>query len=236
LSGEEREGIMPKVTSWEIELWSYLSSGDGKSCPVSNCCQSKGRGGWCLDENKESINCLLDEREFDFHSHDFMGSEAEGICRLGQLVERLAQKYLKKTKVCCPPLPSGIVSLADLQRCIEIHTLPLKYYHGAIWRLNDRWVVQLKGDDTSSEKRFTMFHETFHILAHRGGTPVFKKRRLEQGSFNELLADHFASCMLMPREWVKEKWAEIQNLDRMAEIFAVPKSAMYMRLRYLGLI
>ena len=227
---------MPKVPSWEIELWSYLGSGDGKSCPLSSSYQRKRRGTWCPDENKEKINCLNDEREFNFHSHDFIGSEAEGICRLSQLVERLAQRYLKATEVCCPPLPSGIVSLADPQRCIEIHTLPLKSYHGAIWRLNDRWVVQLKDDDTSAEKRFTLFHETFHILAHRSGTPVFKKRRLEQGSFNELLADHFASCILMPREWVKEKWAENKDLDRIAEIFAVPKSVMYMRLRHLGLI
>jgi len=133
-------------------------------------------------------------------------------------------------------LPSGIVSLADAQRCIEIHTLPLKSYHGAIWRLNDGWVVQLKDGDTSAEKRFTLFHETFHILAYCGGTPVFKKRGLEQGSFNELLADYFASCILMPREWVKEKWAVIKDLDGMAEIFAVPKSAMCMSLRQMGLI
>jgi hypothetical protein len=133
LSGEERKVIMPKVLSWEIELWSYLSSGDGKSCPLSNCCQSKkGRGSRCPDENKEKINCFLDEREFNFHSNDFIGSEDRGTCRLVQLVERLAQKYIKTAEVCFPPLPSGIVSLADLQRSIEIHTLPLKSYHGAI--------------------------------------------------------------------------------------------------------
>jgi Zn-dependent peptidase ImmA (M78 family) len=65
---------------------------------------------------------------------------------------------------------------------------------------------------------------------------VFKKRGLERGSFNELLADYFASCILMPREWVKKKWAETKDLDRMAEIFAVPKSAMCIRLKWLGLI
>jgi hypothetical protein len=87
LSGEEREVIMPKVPSWEIELWSYLRSGDGKSCPLSNCCQSKkGWGSWCPDENKEKINFLLDERELNFHSNDFIGSEDGGICRLVQLV------------------------------------------------------------------------------------------------------------------------------------------------------
>jgi len=58
------------------------------------------RPGCRPDENKEKINCLLDEREFNFHSHDFIGSEAEGICRLGQLVEMLAQNYLKTAEVC----------------------------------------------------------------------------------------------------------------------------------------
>jgi len=40
----------------------------------------------------------------------------------------------------------------------------------------------------------------------------------------------------MPREWVEEKWAEVKDLDRMAKIFAVPKSAMCIKLRQLGLI
>jgi Zn-dependent peptidase ImmA (M78 family) len=118
----------------------------------------------------------------------------------------------------------------------RIHTLPLKAYHGAIWRLKEGLVVQLRDGDTSAGRRFALFHETFHILAHCRGTPVFKKRGLEQGSFNELLADYFAGYILMPREWVKEKWTEIKDLDRMAEIFAVSKSAMCIRLKWLDLI
>lgn len=228
---------MLKVPKWEVELWSYVSTGDGTCCPLRNRCQRREWGGWCPDENMETINRLLDEREFNFHSCDFIESEeVGGICRLCQLVERLAQKHLKMGKVCSLPVPTGIVSLADEQRCIEIHTLPLKAYHGAIWRLKEGWVVQLRDGDTPAGRRFALFHETFHILAHCRGTPVFKKRGLEQGSFNELLADYFASCILMPREWVKEKWTEIKDLDRMAEIFAVPKSALCIRLKWLGLI
>jgi len=51
-----------------------------------------------------------------------------------------------------------------------------------------------------------------------------------------LLADHFAGCTMMPREWMVEKWAQVRDLDRMAEIFDVPKSAVCIRLRRLGLI
>lgn len=227
---------MPKVPSWEIELWSYVSNGDGTCCPLYNCCQRRKRGGWCPDANKEDLNRFLDQRQFDLRSCDFIRSEAGGICRLYQLVEMLAQKYLKLGKVCSLPVPTRIVSLADPQHRIEIHTLPLKAYHGAVWRLKEGWVVQLRDGDTSAGRRFSLFHETFHILAHCRGTPVFKKRGLKQGSSNELLADGFASCILMPRQRVKEKWTEIKDLDGMAEIFAVPKSAMCIRLRWLGLI
>ena len=51
-----------------------------------------------------------------------------------------------------------------------------------------------------------------------------------------LLADYFATCILMPKEWVTEKWVEVMDLDRMAEIFDAPKSAMCIRLKRLGLI
>jgi len=73
------------------------------------------------------------------------------------------------------------------------------------------------------------------LKAHHGAI-WYRKRGTTQGSFNELLADYFAACILMPREWVKRKWAEVENLDRMAEIFDVPKPAMCIRLRQLGLV
>jgi hypothetical protein len=60
---------------------------------------------------------------------------------------------------------------------------------------------------------------------------IFRKRGSVVGSFNELLADYFALCILMSRDW-----AEVKDLDRMAEIFAVPKPAMCIRLRQLSLI
>jgi len=45
---------------------------------------------------------------------------------------------------------------------------------------------------------------------------VFRKRGTKEGSFNELLADYFATCILMPKEWVTEKWAEVKDLDRVS--------------------
>ncbi|MFC2026438.1 hypothetical protein ACFLUX_00475 [Chloroflexota bacterium] len=40
----------------------------------------------------------------------------------------------------------------------------------------------------------------------------------------------------MPREWVKKKWLEGNDLDGTAEIFIVPKPVMYIELKLLQLI
>jgi len=151
-------------------------------------------------------------------------------------VEILANKYLKKGRVYCPPVPTELVSLIDNQRPIEIHLLPIKAYHGALWSLKDKWVIQLNENDTSDKKRFTLFHEAFHILAYCRTTPVFKQSKNTLASFNELLADYFSISMLMPRKWVVEKWVDVKDFNKMVSIFSVPKSAMCTRLKLMGLL
>jgi len=238
LSGEGKKGTtVGKIPRWEAELWSYVSRGDGIRCPLRDRrLVTKKERGWCPDEYRERLNRLLDERQFNLRNYDFIETGHGRQCRLVQLVERLAGTYLKMGNVRCPPVSTGLVTLFDQQHTVEVRQLPLKAYHGAIWSQKDEWVIQVKDSDASATKRFTLFHEAFHILAHCRTTPVFRKRGSVVGSFNELLADYFACCMLMPRELVKEKWAEVKDLGRMAEIFAVPKSAMCIRLRQLSLI
>ena len=239
MSDEGKKGTtVGKIPRWEAELWSHVSSGDGIHCPLYGRRLVTKKGGWCPDEYRERLNRLLDERQFNLHSYDFIKAEGKdkGHCKLSQLVERLAGTYLKMGNVRCPPVSTGLVRLIDRQYGVEVRQLPLKAYHGAIWRQKDGWVIQVKDSDATPTMRFTVFHEAFHILAHCRATPVFRKRGSIVGSFNELLADYFAVCMLMPREWVAEKWAGVKDLDRMAEIFVVPKSAMCIRLRQVGLI
>ena len=237
MSGEGKKGTtVARIPEWEAELWSYMSSGDGISCPLRNHRRLDKKGTWCPDEYRERLNQLLDEKRFNFDSYDFIGSEGDVLCRICRLVERMAKAYLKAGSALGPPVSTELVRLFDPQNPLEIRQLKLKAYHGAIWSQHDGWVIQVKDSDTAPTMRFTIFHEAFHILAHCRTTPVFRKRGSIVGSFNEFLADYFALCMLMPREWVVEKWTEVKDLDRMAEIFAVPKSAMCIRLRKLGLI
>jgi hypothetical protein len=193
-------------------------------------------GGWCPDDNRKRLNRLLDKKRVKLSDYDFLEAETGEKCRVILLLERLAGTYLRKGRVLGPPVPTELVKLFDQQRDVEVRNLPLKAYHGAIWNQADGWVIQVKESDSPPTTRFTIFHEAFHVLAHCRTTPVFRKRGSSIGSFNEWLADVFASSILMPREWVEAKWAEAGDLARMAEIFDVPKSAMYIKLRQMGLI
>lgn len=240
-AGGEKD-MAEKIPRWESELWSYLSSGDGEHCPLYDDCQIRRQGGQCLDDNKKyfhNISTLMDNDEFilsgsDLDKLEFIKCAEAG--RIFQLVEKLAQKYLKMGNVYSPPVPAALIALCDRRRAIEVRQVPLKVYHGAIWRLRNSWIVQLNKNDSTARRRFSLFHEAFHILAHSKATPVFRKVGVKQGSFNELLADHFAGCILMPPEWAREKWAEVHDLNRMVEIFQIPKPIVWFGLKGMGLI
>ena len=227
---------LEKIPKWETELWSLVSRGDGEHCPLYDRCRIKKECSWCVGEHYAEINQLLENRQFNIAKTDFIKAELKRPGKPFRLVEMLAHKCLKKRKAHGPPVPVELVQLFDTERAVEIHQIPLKAYHGAIWRLKDKWIIQLKSRDTRAMKRFILFHEAFHVLAHGQCIPVFRKRGVEQGRFNEALADYFAACILMPREWVREKWLEVKDVDRIAKIFDVPKVVMVIRLKQLGLV
>lgn len=230
-----------RIPRWEAELWSCISSGDGVGCPLYDRCRIRQRGGWCVADNSDWLRQLLTGSQSSLDNHhdlvekcSFMESVTPG--RMFTLVEMLAQKYLKKGKVYYPPVPTELVSLVDEQYPVEVRLVPLVASHGAIWYLEDSWVIQLNKSDTPATRRFTLFHEAFHILAHRRATAVFGKRGVETRCFNELLAEQFAACILMPNKLVREGWLEINDVSKLAEIFAVPKPTACFRLKFLHLI
>jgi len=219
---------------WESKLWSYLDNSNGARCPVYARCRIRRQGGWCLDDHKRYVDRLVDSDYLNVTDYKFIRYVKFGI--VFKLAEMLAYKYLRMGGVHCPPVPNEVVTLADREHPVEVHQLPLKACHGAIWRINGRWVIILKEDDTAAAKRLTLFHEAFHIIAHCKANPVFRHRNSPGGAFNELLANHFAMFLLMPAGWVGAKWAECRELQRMADIFQVPESLMCIRLLSLGLL
>ena len=114
--------------------------------------------------------------------------------------------------------------------------VPMSCCSGATWHLNDCWVIHINRNDPLETRRFTLFHEAFHIITQCKHCYSLKGKHNKDHSFYELLAERFAASILMPREWVKKKWFEGNDLDRMAEIFAVPKPVIYIELKLLELV
>jgi len=247
LSGAGLRNMVGKTTKWEADLWSYISKGDGINCPLGDGCDTKRECGWCLDSHKEKLGRLYGdtplnvdcdtERTDSFNEavrSDFLENWVPGL--IFQLVARLANKYIEESKITQPPVPAQIIDKFDIDCPVEIRFLPLKACQGAVWHINDRWIVQINSQEPLERQRVTLFHEIFHILAHIKSTPVFRKRGASEGFFNELLADYFAGCILTPRKWVAEKWVEVKDLKRMTEIFQVTELAMWCRLKTMRLI
>jgi hypothetical protein len=192
------------------------------------------------EDHFEAMGEFVDNDDLDFTDPKSIKFEFPSCPRSGRifkLVYRLANRYQAKAGIDRPPVPTDLITRAGDNLPIEVRRVPLKAYHGAIWRLSDSWVIQLNSSDTLARQRFTLYHEIFHILAHCKATPVFKKAACSrEGSFNELLADHFAAVMLVPTECVRKIWPEVKDINKMAAIFEVPGSVMWLGLKSMRLI
>ncbi|MFC1946019.1 ImmA/IrrE family metallo-endopeptidase [Chloroflexota bacterium] len=226
------------MASWEAELWSYVGSGDGTKCPRNGVCPSRREYGICPDRHKKQMKQSLDALTSNLSDFDFITGDSESnvSCRIFQLIEKLATKYLQMGGVNTAPVPTRLIKLLDQGNAIETREVPLKSCYSALWNDEDGWVIQLSSSVPTAVRRFSLFHEGFHILAHRRTIPVFQKRGSEVGNFNELLAGYFASCLLMPRNWLLESWSEKGNLAKIARHFIVTEATTYIRLRQFGLI
>jgi len=243
LSVAEPRNMREGKENWEVELWSYLNSGDGLHCPLYKSCKiRKIRGNICLSNNIEFADRLHKFLDSDFinDSFDFNNKELPlcmGSAEIFKLVRKLAYSLQDNDNPDRLPVPVDLITNSYDNLPIEVRLVPLKVYHGAVWRLKNSWVIHLNSKDTSARRRFTFYHEIFHILAHCESRPVFKKSPDKMdGIFNELLADHFSACVLVPENLMNSKWQELKDVRKMATSFDVPEPVMYLGLKFMRLI
>jgi Zn-dependent peptidase ImmA (M78 family) len=104
-----------------------------------------------------------------------------------------------------------------------------------------RYVVMVNKNDSHARRRFTLAHETKHLLdytlapvIHKGlgyGDPARQAAQIEQ------VCNHFAACLLMPRMWLKRAWFNgVQDVTALAGLSNVSEEAMSKRLAFLGFL
>lgn len=143
----------------------------------------------------------------------------------------LAEYGREQGEATTPPIPIDEIVEIHLKLGLEFKDLQQLFgfgdIHGAIW-INRRLIgVDLRLDPTTNKAglgryRFTLAHETGHwqlhrqLYQHRADQPTFPDAaeqadyvcRSSDRSPVEWQANCFASCLLMPREMVKQAWQQ----------------------------
>jgi hypothetical protein len=215
-----------------FDLWNFVASCDGERCSLERYCAIR-HSAWCPIDHLKALDVLLYDQQPSLRRYDVIKSGPQ--CMVIEAIERLASSYIRKGKVTCPPVPMDLVMLVAGRKPVEVRPLPLKAFHGALWREEDEWVIYLRSSDTHAQQRFTLFHESFHILASNRASLDCATVRT-QNPIHEWAANHFAARMLMPREWLLQQWKSAGNPSTLSRIFDAPESIVCISLKRLGLV
>lgn len=152
-----------------------------------------------------------------------------------QIAERQATLLLDLADVTAPPVPEGVIT--ELPRLLVERQSPLPVSGYTGWT-RGRWQIVLNGSEPIVRQRFSLFHETKHMIDHPFISEAYARVDEEQAAWAERLCDYFAACALMPRAWVKSLYCNhgVQDLRTLARRFGVSQAAMRVRLLQLGLI
>jgi hypothetical protein len=143
------------------------------------------------------------------------------------IAERQAATLLQLSGISEGPVPLTVLS--DLPR-IELVTEADLPSSGMSYWTNEAWRLVARAGEHPNRQRFSLAHEYKHVIDHPCRDLLYADHRTR-----ELVADHFAACLLMPRAWITRAWcAGEQNITALADLFVVSPAAMERRLRTLG--
>src|SRR6266540_4169826 len=119
---------------------------------------------------------------------------------------------------------------------LRVGALPMSGY--TTWS-RGRWLIVLNHAEPLTRQRFSLFHETKHLVDHPFIADAYRQVQGQSPeNWAETVCDYFAACVLMPKAWVKRSYCYegIQQLPTLARQFGVSQVAMRTRLLHLGLV
>lgn len=148
-----------------------------------------------------------------------------------------ATKLLAAMKVTAPAVPESVISSIPHVEINRVKPLPASMSGGAVW-MKGRWMIVVNAAEPLFRQRFSIAHETKHIIDAFGTKYLYPPvRDLTSEQRAEQVCDQFAASLLMPRTWVMRYWREgIQDVALLARLFLVSKQAMRIRLESIGLL
>jgi predicted transcriptional regulator len=150
-----------------------------------------------------------------------------------ELAERQADLLLSFAGIDTPPVPETVIT--DVPR-VEVERITPSPVFGAAQWSRGRWLILIRGADSTTRQRFTLAHEFKHILDHPFIDVLYPSvctMTTEQRA--EAVCDYFAACLLMPRRWLVRECASAgPDPGRLARRFDVSHTAMQVRLQAVG--
>ena len=106
---------------------------------------------------------------------------------------------------------------------------------------DDSYLIQVSSSDGAKRQRFSIAHEIAHIVLHDDDEFIEYRKPLADYDdsnmlYKEVQANMLASALLMPRDLVQRVWANTKDIDDLAEVFNVSRTAAYYRLDNLQLL
>jgi Zn-dependent peptidase ImmA (M78 family) len=152
-----------------------------------------------------------------------------------RIAELQATRLRELASVDTPAFPETAIS--NLPR-LQIERMTPAPMSGATQWSHGRWLIIVNGAEPAARQRFSLVHEFKHILdnpfIHTLYPPVGSMSSAERA---EQICDYFAGCVLVPRTRLKQAWISgVQDIRRLAHLFAVSNQAMQVRLLQVGLI
>lgn len=143
-----------------------------------------------------------------------------------EAAKRVLGRYWDKI---LPVNPSAILYAMG----VRIVYAPELFVSGYLDLQGGKPVVHINPRDSFTRQRFTLFHELGHyILGHDHGAPDSS----QDCTSYEVMADQFATEMILPSDAVFLYANGDYSLARMAQLFNVSEQAMRIRLERLGIL
>jgi Zn-dependent peptidase ImmA (M78 family) len=150
-----------------------------------------------------------------------------------RVAEAQANRFLRLSEVTMPPVSENIITELPFIQIERV--VPAEAQAAAQWS-NGRWLILLNASMSRGRQRFSLAHELKHILDHPFVTILYPHQD-ECTEVAEQACDYFAACLLMPRRWLRQAWAEgIRDVRMLARRFGVTPQAVMVRLLQVGLI
>lgn len=135
------------------------------------------------------------------------------------------------------------VSLLDILNRYEITALVGTFEDEAVSGVynKEKKNIYVAKDEDSNRKAFTVAHELGHFFLHeKKKDDIFYRTQIlhitDEDRKEEQEANWFAASLLMPEQQLRHYYSLTKNVGELAVIFGVSSTAVYYRLKNLGLL